>query len=127
MFLFVMGVLVVLLVRNNFNVQGVANDIRRIARSAAKIVRDLAGEIRRSVKDAKKETAKTRQAAPEQPVTVEAAPVAEPVQPEVQQNNELLKEMERNARTAVMLADVPTLDFPKDDPKYDSSRKYKYA
>ena len=127
MFLFVMGVLVVLLVRNNFNVQGVANDIRRIARSAAKIVRDLAGEIRRSVKEAKKETAKTRQAAPEQPVIVEAAPVAEPVQPEVQQNNELLKEMERNARTAVMLADVPTLDFPKDDPKYDSSRKYKYA
>ncbi len=127
MFLFLMGVLVILLVRNNFNVQGVANDIRKIAGAAAKIVRNLAGEIRRSVKEAKKETAKTRPAAPEQPVAVGTAPMAEPVQPEVQQNCELLKEMEKNARTAAMLADVPTIDFPKDDPKYDSSRKYMYA
>ena len=26
-----------------------------------------------------------------------------------------------------MLAKVPTLAFPKDDPKYDSTRKYRYA
>ena len=28
---------------------------------------------------------------------------------------------------AAMLANVPVLNFPEDDPKYDSSRKYNYA
>ena len=36
-------------------------------------------------------------------------------------------EPEQAVRTAAMLANVPTLAFPEDDPKYDSSRKYRYA
>ena len=40
---------------------------------------------------------------------------------------ELAEDLEKNARTAAMAADVPTIDFPEDDEKYDSSRRYGYA
>ena len=40
---------------------------------------------------------------------------------------ELAEDLEKDARTAAMAADVPTIDFPEDDEKYDSSRKYGYA
>ena len=40
---------------------------------------------------------------------------------------ELTEDLERDARTAAMAADVPTIDFPEGDGKYDSSRKYGYA
>ncbi len=40
---------------------------------------------------------------------------------------ELTEDLERNARTAAMAADVPTIEFPEDDEKYFSSRKYGYA
>ena len=40
---------------------------------------------------------------------------------------ELTEDLERNARTAAMAADVPTIDFPENDEKYFSSRKYGYA
>ena len=128
MFWILFGVLFVLFVRNNFNVQGVAKDIRKIAKVARKIARDLAHTVRQAVKDGKKEAAEARKAAPEQ-----AAPVAEireapAAQPELQQQeNELLKDLELHARTAAMMVNVPTLAFPEDDPKYDSSKKYMYA
>ena len=38
-------------------------------------------------------------------------------------NRELVAELERNARTAAMAADVPTIDFPEEE-KYNASRKY---
>ena len=40
---------------------------------------------------------------------------------------ELETELERNARAAAMLAEVSTLDFPEEDEKYHSARKYGYA
>ena len=40
---------------------------------------------------------------------------------------ELTEDLERDARTAAMAADVPTIDFPEGDGKYDSSKKYGYA
>lgn len=40
---------------------------------------------------------------------------------------ELREDLERDARTAAMAADVPTLNFPEEDEKYFSSRKYGYA
>ena len=40
---------------------------------------------------------------------------------------ELTEDLERDARTAAMAADVPTIDFPEGDGKYDSSRKYGYV
>ena len=118
--------LFVLLVRNQFEPQGVVKDIRRIAKSVRKIVRELARTIRQAVKEAKRETAEARKAVPEQAGTA-AVCETQHVQPETQQNSELLKELEQKAGTAAMLANVPTIAFPKDDPKYDSSRKYMYA
>lgn len=57
-----------------------------------------------------------------------AAPAAyEPVQADELKENELTGEQEHQARTAAMMANVPTIAFPKDDPKYDSSKKYMYA
>ena len=128
MFLILLG-LFVLLLRNNFDVQGVAKDIRRIARFVRKAARELGRTVRDAVKDAKKETAEARtaKAVSEQRSTVSETPVAEPAQAETPQSNELLKELEQNARAAAMLASVPTIAFPEDDPKYDSSRKYMYA
>ena len=38
-------------------------------------------------------------------------------------NRDLVAELERNARTAAMAADVPTIDFPEEE-KYNASRKY---
>ena len=38
-------------------------------------------------------------------------------------NRELVADLERNARTAAMAADVPTIDFPEEE-KYNASRKY---
>ena len=57
-------------------------------------------------------------------IPAQEAPAAAPMQAETQKNNELLKELEQKAMSATMLANVPTIDFPADDPKYDSSRKY---
>ena len=42
-------------------------------------------------------------------------------------NEDLVQELERNARTAAMMSDVPVIHFPEDDPKYNSSKKYGYA
>jgi len=40
---------------------------------------------------------------------------------------ELTEDLERDARTAAMAADVPTIQFPEDDEKYYSARKYGYV
>ena len=40
---------------------------------------------------------------------------------------EPMAEAEPQACMAALTAHIPTIDFPKDDPKYDSSRKYHYA
>ena len=41
-------------------------------------------------------------------------------------NRELVAELERNARTAAMAADVPTIDFPEEE-KYYASKKYLFT
>ena len=46
---------------------------------------------------------------------------------EAANNRDLVADLERKARTAAMMRDVPTIQFPEDDPKYNSSRKYGYA
>ena len=54
---------------------------------------------------------------------------AEPVNAdsEARMNRELVLDLERDARTAAMAADVPTIQFPEEDDKYFSSRKYESA
>ena len=46
---------------------------------------------------------------------------------EAQMNRDLVLDLERDARTAAMAADVPTIQFPEEDEKYFSSRKYESA
>ena len=46
---------------------------------------------------------------------------------EAQMNRDLVLDLERDARTAAMAADVPTIQFPEEDDKYFSSRKYESA
>lgn len=43
------------------------------------------------------------------------------------ENEALVNDLERNARFAAMMVNVPTIHFPEDDPKYNSSRKYGYV
>ena len=143
MFWFLFGVLLVLCVRNQFDMQGVGKDLQKIAGDIRKIARDLARMIRRAVKDAKKETRKAgpeqgrpaAEAREEQPAQAEALRTVEaeaelqkaPRAAEVEAELPKAPEPEEIARAAVLLAGVPTLAFPEDDPKYDSSRKYRYA
>ena len=46
---------------------------------------------------------------------------------EMQLNQEIVRDLERHTGTAAMMSNVPTLQFPEDDPKYHSARKYGYA
>jgi len=46
---------------------------------------------------------------------------------EAKEIRELAESLERDARTAAMAANVPTIEFPDEDGKYDSARKYGYA
>ena len=46
---------------------------------------------------------------------------------EAKEIEELVDDMARNTATAAMAANVPTIDFPEEDGKYDASRKYGYA
>ena len=88
------------------------------------------------MKDGKKEAAEERKAVPAQDIPAAKAPEvsaaklpeAPAAQPKLQQEeDELLKDLELHARTAAMMVNVPTIAFPENDPKYDSSRKYMYA
>lgn len=101
------GILLVLCVRNHFDIQGVARDVRGMARTARKMVREVAKALRRAASDAKKEKETVRA---EEPVKTEPMAEAEP-----------------QACMAALTAQIPTIDFPKDDPKYDSSKKTRYA
>ena len=111
MFWFLFGVLLFLLIRNNFDVQGVKKDARRSARGIRKGVQE--GKQQAEAKENRELLKEMEQEGKQQA--------------EAKENMELLKEMEQKAGTAAMLANVPTIDFPADDPKYDSSRKYMYA
>ena len=56
---------------------------------------------------------------------VQAKP--EPLDYESLSNRDLVDDLERDARTAAMVANVPTIQFPEEDDKYFSARKYESA
>lgn len=79
-----------------------------------------------------------RQAAQQAAQQAPAAQTVQPVQavqedetihtaPILETNEELVADLERDARTAAMAADVPTIDFPEEDEKYHASRRYGYV
>lgn len=131
----ILGTLLVLCVRNHFDMQGVGKDVRGIAKLVRKIARELARAVRRAVKEAQSQPAVSRAAAEgaegaaqaeSAAAQAESAALAE-VKAETPQENVIPQEAEGDTGIAAMLANVPTIDFPKEDPKYDSSRKYMYA
>ena len=134
MFWLLFGAFLYLLIKNQFDMQGVKKDARKIAKAIMKALQGAGKTIHNAVDEAKKQkagkaaaqavrqAAEAVQAAPAQP-----APEVRTVSPETRENNQLLKDLEKNSSIAAMLANVPVLNFPEDDPKYDSSRKYNYA
>ncbi len=126
MFWLIIGVLLFLLIRNQFDMQRTGKDVRRIVRAAGRAARSAVRAFRDSAQEARKE-AEARKAEKKPAEGEEAVSAAGAETAETKENRELLKEMERKAGTAAMLAGVPTLSFPENDPKYDSSRKYTYA
>ena len=80
--------------------------------------------IHAEIEARKAQKVETRSAEQEQN-TVRALPVSGIN--EAKEIRELTEELERDARTAAMAADVPTIHFPDEDGKYFSSGKYGYA
>ena len=131
MFWLLFGAFLYLLIKNQFDMQGVKKDARKIAKYLMNALRGAGKTIHSAVDEAKKQKAAAQavrqaaeavQSAPAQP-----APEVRAVSPETRENNQLLKDLEQHSSIAAMLANVPVLNFPEDDPKYDSSRKYNYA
>ena len=150
------GILLGYLANRDFDAERVAEDIREKARdaksAARKAVRAAKREIRSAEHDRRVEEihekidarkaereerlkaihaeiearkARKEQQPREEPATVRALPVSG--LNEAKEIRELAEGLERDARTAAMAAEVPTIDFPEDDEKYYSSRKYGYV
>ena len=133
MFWLLFGAFLYLLIKNQFDMQGVKKDARKIAKAIMNALQGAGKTIHNAVDEAKKQKA-AAQAVRQAAEAVQAAPAqpapevrAVTVSPETRENNQLLKDLEKNSSIAAMLANVPVLNFPEDDPKYDSSRKYNYA
>ena len=133
MFWLLFGAFLYLLIKNQFDMQGVTKDARQIAKAIMKALQGAGRTVRGAVDEAKKQKA-AAQAVRQAAEAVQAAPAqpapevrAVTVSPETRENNQLLKDLEQHSSIAAMLANVPVLNFPEDDPKYDSSRKYNYA
>ena len=132
MFWLLFGAFLYLLIKNQFDMQGVKKDARKIAKYLMKALQGAGKTIHNAVDEAKKQKAAAqavRQAAEavQQSAPAQPAPEVRAVSPETRENNQLLKDLEQHSSIASMLASVPVLNFPEDDPKYDSSRKYNYA
>ena len=121
------GVLLALIVRNGSDTQGMAKDVRGIVRVLRKTIKDISRAARHALKENQRRTRETKNTDPEKEAGAENAHAAKPEQPETRECKALMKEMEQHANIAAILAEVPTIDFPADDPKYESSRKYTYA
>ena len=132
MFWLLFGAFLYLLIKNQFDMQGVKKDARKIAKYLMKALQGAGKTIHNAMDEAKKQKAAAqavRQAAEavQQSAPAQPAPEVRAVSPETRENNQRLKDLEQHSSIAAMLANVPVLNFPEDDPKYDSSRKYNYA
>ena len=147
------GALLGYLANKNFDAERVAEDVRgkakKAKKAARKAVKAAEKEIRKAEHDRRAheihEKVDARRAAHEERMNAlhaeieakKAARKAETKRKEVyalpvsglneaKVIRELTEDLERNSRTAAMAANVPTIDFPEEDEKYFSSRKYGY-
>lgn len=149
------GALLGYLANRHMDTDRVAEDVRKAARDARRTAHDAMRTARREIRNAVHEqrTAEiherihareaereerlkairaeieARKARKEEDRNAETVVRALPVSGvnEAKAIRELTEDLERDARTAAFAADVPTIDFPEDDEKYYSSRKYGYA
>ena len=121
--------------RNTANTARVKEDVRRAGDSVREAVRTARKEFRDGYRAGRKEQeerifelqaqAEARRVAQAAQAAVPEAPAAVPADGPT--TEELVADLERDARTAAMAADVPTIEFPEEDDKYNASRKYGYV
>ena len=120
----------------NADMNRAREEAREAARKAGNAARDAARAAREAVRNARRaedgrQAAEVRYAARPERET-EAADVIRALPQsgtrEAKEIEELVGDLERNAATAAMAANVPTIDFPEEeDDKYYASRKYSYV
>ena len=144
------GVLLGYLANRDFDAERVAKDVREKARKAKKAAREAVRAAKREIRSAEHdrrveeihEKIDARKAEREERLNAlraeiearkarrEAVVHALPTSgtEEAKAIRELAEDLERDARTAAMAADVPTIDFPEEEEeKYFSSGKYGYV
>ena len=141
------GALLGWLANRDFDADRVREDVRHTVRNARRTARKAMHAAREELRDARREEREERHERVRERVeeiraeaearraerevrkaeTVEAQPAPAYTGHEAREIEELAADLERNAATAAMASDVPTIDFPDEDGKYDSARKYGYA
>jgi len=151
------GALLGYLANKDFDADRVAEDIREKARKAERAARDAVRAAKREIRKAKHDRRAAeihekmdvrrtereerlnalhaeiearkarREEARREPAAKQVFALPACGTNEAKVIRELTEDLERDARTAAMAADVPTIDFPEGDGKYDSSKKYGYA
>lgn len=126
-----LGVILGLFAGNNPEMERVTENVRKGTKDINKAVRHAVRKAKKEIRHARraynrnKDEEACNSSVPESNASI--IPVSTVPAREVAENREILKDLEQNARTAAMMANVPTIDFPEDDVKYHSARKYGYA
>ena len=148
-----LGALLGYFANRDFDMNRVQEDVRETARKARKTAREAARAIRKEIHNARKAEhdqriaerleaihaeaearraeREARKAAREEQKTEtgsrEVYALPECDTREAKEIRDLAEDLERDARTAAMAADVPVIQFPDEDEKYHASRKYGYV
>ena len=147
-----LGALLGYFANRDFDMNRVREDVRETARKARRTAHEAARAARQEINNARKADRdqriaerleaihaeaearraerETRKAARDQKEaeafrTVYALPECDTR--EAKEIRELADDLERDAGTAAMAANVPTIQFPEEDEQFDTSRKYEYA
>ena len=130
-----LGALLGYVANRDFDMNRVQEDVRKEIRNARKAEQDqriaerleairAEAEARRAEREARK-AAREEQKAETGSREVYALPECDTR--EAKEIRDLAEDLERDARTAAMAADVPVIQFPDEDEKYHASRKYGYV
>ncbi len=133
------GALLGYLANRDYDMNRVRREAREATWQARHAAREAARNVREEIRNARREVrnAEYVRQAEERRETVHPEKKAEPVQVihalptsgtnEAKEIEELVGDLDRNSGTGATAADVPTIDFPEEDGKYHTTRKYGYA
>ena len=144
-----LGALLGYLANRNGGADRVAEKARETAREARRAARDAARAVRREIHDARRTESRrrteehlwqvhaeidarraereARRAERETAAAREAFALPECDTREAKEIRELAEDLDRDARTAAMAASVPVIEFPEEDGRYHTERKYGYV